>query len=144
MNSAIYDNLPTNIKVVLSTFNEDVDPYKECIRIEKKLNKLDYWIEYGLDGQITEIEPVVTVIFREFKNGDVIALFPYELTNYCCASYMHLGQHSLADYNHVISTTTPATNFEGLKNELESIGYKLKVRQRISYKKFMKAVQAHR
>lgn len=72
-------------------------------------------------------------VFRKFKDGDVIALFPdTEWTAETCSSYMRVGQHGGADYQHVLSITTKATPFiyEGLKQELESIGYNLKIRQK--------------
>lgn len=88
---------------------------------------------------------MTAVIFRSYvtKNRGVvvkrepIALFP-ELpgTNdpYTCSFYMHVGQHSSCDPLWVIETTKPATLEEQniLKEELESIGYKLKVYRRYS------------
>ncbi|MFA5307294.1 MAG: hypothetical protein WC365_07645 [Candidatus Babeliales bacterium] len=73
------------------------------------------------------------VVFRKFKEGDIIALFPcMKESNYRVNSYMHIGQHSAADYDGVISITTPATQEEyaDLKAELTSIGYNLKVLKR--------------
>lgn len=76
---------------------------------------------------------VTEVIFRKWKNfGGTIALFPYELESYKghVMSYERLGQHSGADYLHVIDKTVPAKSDESeyiaLYKELESIGYKLK------------------
>lgn len=65
------------------------------------------------------------VIFRKYKSGEIIALFPDEM-NYCfCASYMHIGQHSDAYYAYVVRNTKPATQeeYQPLLNELISIGY---------------------
>lgn len=75
------------------------------------------------------------VIFRKFKGGEIIALFPNDIANSNgdCNSYMHLGQHSPADYNAVIKATKPATQEEyaDLYNELKSLGYEyLNVRKR--------------
>ena len=74
------------------------------------------------------------VIFRKFNDGEIIALFPFEeWSNGCCVSYMHIGQHSGADYNHVITTTKPATKseYKDLFNELKRVGYNnLRVLQR--------------
>lgn len=86
---------------------------------------------------------VTEVVFRKFKDGQVIALFPYNPQNLMgnVGSYMHLGQHSDADYNHVISITKLATEeeYKDLKNELEnSVGYNLKVIRRRKYTKFLK------
>jgi len=69
------------------------------------------------------------VVFRKFKqDGDIIALFSEEIWSrqgYTIASYMHVGQHSGADYDHVVRITTPATESEyaNLLNELKSVGY---------------------
>lgn len=69
------------------------------------------------------------VLFRKFrKGGEIIALFPEEIWNpgeYSIASYMHVGQHGAADYDHIIGTTTRATESEYacLLAELKSAGY---------------------
>lgn len=64
------------------------------------------------------------VIFRKYKDGDIIALFP-KRGDYMCESYMHIGQHSMADYPQVIKTTKPAneSEYKELYDELVSIGY---------------------
>jgi len=73
------------------------------------------------------------VIFRQYPNGDVIALFPYMLTDPndsdLCASYMHVGQHGDARYSIVLRQTIPADHEDYMKllAELEYIGYKLRV-----------------
>jgi hypothetical protein len=74
---------------------------------------------------------MINVIFRKFKKGgDIIALFPYSPYNRfdvnSIESYIHLGQHSEADYNTVIRQTIPCLNseeYEDLLLELESLGY---------------------
>ena len=65
------------------------------------------------------------VIFRKYPDGQIIALFP-QFTNsyrYTVTSYMHMGQHSEADYNHVVNTTKLANpnEYESLLNEIKSI-----------------------
>jgi hypothetical protein len=67
------------------------------------------------------------VIFRKWKNGAVIALFP-DYTNphdRTVTSYMHIGQHGDADYGYVISTTHPAlpNEYRDLLAELITTGY---------------------
>lgn len=79
------------------------------------------------------------VIFRVFKDGDVLALFPYEPGTGepdSCSSYQRVGQHSSADYTHCIKATRPATpeEYAPLKAELESIGYELAVKLKRSHK----------
>lgn len=73
------------------------------------------------------------VIFRKFKEGDIIALFP-ELKHYpdgSVESYQHIGQHGAADMG-IISITKPVKpeDYQELKRELEFIGYNLDVRKR--------------
>ena len=77
------------------------------------------------------------IIFRKFKEGDVIALFPTEpatLDPNECTSYQHIGQHGAADVRGMIQATRPAlpAEFVPLLAELESIGYDLKVCKRVS------------
>ena len=67
------------------------------------------------------------VIFRKFKSGDVIALFPQEpatRNGWECVSYMHVGQHGSADPM-IVHGTKPAKwhEFVELLRELQSIGY---------------------
>lgn len=72
--------------------------------------------------------PKTKVIFRKFKQGgDIIALFPEQgnRANQMVGSYMHIGQHSDADYIGVIAATTPAkeSEYAELLAELKQIGY---------------------
>ena len=80
---------------------------------------------------------VTKVIFRIYPEGNIIALFP-EIANDSygnCLSYMHIGQHGGADYTYVVQLTKLATpeQYAPLLQELESIGYNLKVCKRISW-----------
>lgn len=68
------------------------------------------------------------VVFRKWKNGDIIVLFPDEpwsRSDYSTTSYMHVGQHGAADYVGVIEATRPAREeeFRDLLAELKAIGY---------------------
>lgn len=81
-----------------------------------------------------DTEPTPTV-FRVFPEGDVIALFPADAAGSTygdCTSYMHVGQHSAADYHHVVASTRPAEpeEYESLLRELEQVGYRPKVYRR--------------
>lgn len=80
-----------------------------------------------------------TVIFRRFKGGEVIALFPYEIEDWNGAimSYMHIGQHSAATLG-LIDTTKLATpeQYAALQKELEGIGYVLDIRKRVNWKRW--------
>ena len=78
------------------------------------------------------------VIFRRWpaKTGyGVIALFPaMPGTNdpHTCGSYEHVGQHSAADPQHVISATRSArpAEYRKLERELTSLGYRLRIYRR--------------
>lgn len=70
-------------------------------------------------------------IFRKFKDGSIIALFPYDFYNRfdvdSITSYMHVGQHGEADYSHILTITKLATEeeYKDLLLELEDIGYEI-------------------
>lgn len=79
------------------------------------------------------------VIFRKFRDGELLALFPdenhgaYDANgNPLCVSYMHFGQHGAANYAHCVSITRPAKpdEYRDLARELTQIGYDLTIRQR--------------
>lgn len=81
------------------------------------------------------------VVFRKFRNGEVIALFPelpHMIGNWdYCSSYMHVGQHGAASphgltWNH--TSLAKPDEYAALQTELESIGYNLTVRQRVTRK----------
>ena len=69
---------------------------------------------------------ITKVIFRKYKDGEVIALMPEEeWCDGCVTSYLHIGQHAGADYNKVMRDTKPATvdEYASLYNELKRVGY---------------------
>jgi hypothetical protein len=81
------------------------------------------------------------VIFRKFKEGDIIAMFPRipaDRLGYHIESYQHIGQHGLADPG-IVSITKLAMpeEYQSLKEELESIGYNLKIVKKITYRDFL-------
>lgn len=72
-------------------------------------------------------------IFRKFPDGEIIAIFPeMREGNYMCGSYLHVGQHGAGHYHIMIHRTEKASpqEYADLKEELESIGYNLKIRQK--------------
>lgn len=74
------------------------------------------------------------VVFRRYKDGQIIALMPelpWDQRNHC-TSYMNIGQHGGAAYYGVIAQTKPAqpAEYAPLLRELESIGYHVVVRAR--------------
>jgi len=71
---------------------------------------------------------IVSVVFRKWPNGDIIALFPEipaDMEGLCCQSYEHVGQSGAAQYDHVISKTRPASigEFKPLFTELAINSY---------------------
>jgi hypothetical protein len=84
----------------------------------------------GLDVDYT------AVVFKKFKDGDVIAFFPElpgDMSPGTCSSYQHVGQHGAASVD-LLRDLRPATPAEygPLKSELESApyGYRFKVYKR--------------
>ena len=85
------------------------------------------------------------VIFRVFKEGNVLAMLPYEKYDRrgeFCNSYQHIGQHGAADYVGCMRETRPAKpeEYNELFQELTSIGYDLKIIKRASYKRMFDAI----
>jgi hypothetical protein len=77
------------------------------------------------------------VVFRKWKNGDIIALFPElpaDIHGRYCDAYEYVGQHGGADYFGVIQQTRPCSLNEAadLANELRTIGYILRPVKRTS------------
>ena len=68
-------------------------------------------------------------ITKDFK-GSIFAIFPYEINHQSfITTYQHIGQHSSGDYDYCIKSSKPATEeeYKDLFEELESIGYNLKI-----------------
>ena len=84
------------------------------------------------------------VVIRRFKEGDLIAIFPYQISDYRgnVNSYQHIGQHSGADLS-IIHNTKPVKEADAqcLLKELKDIGYNVKVVQRVQYHKYSEAYQ---
>lgn len=80
----------------------------------------------SLTNPLTKAD-MTKVIFRTFKDGQVIALFP-EIpatdNGWECMSYMHIGQHGAAS-PFLTHYTRPASEMEykPLLDELKRIGY---------------------
>lgn len=87
------------------------------------------------------------MLFRKYRNGDIIALMPYviEGPSRFCQSYMHVGKHGPARYEHIMQCTRPAKEQEyaELKLELESIGYNVLPIARIDRKKLQNAINTY-
>lgn len=83
-------------------------------------------------------EEHVIVIFRRWRSrdcegGSVFALFPtirWNAGHITC--YERVGQHGAADYHACIRNSIPAQpeEYQSLQRELESIGYKLIIKNK--------------
>lgn len=89
---------------------------------------------------------MIDVIFRKFKDSEVIAIFPYDVCNssYGVTSYVHIGQHGACDLSITKELKTATKDeYSDLKKELENIGYKLRVAKRINYKKYLQSIREY-
>lgn len=87
-----------------------------------------------------EITPT-KMVFRRWRNDEqeLIALMPEEPADpngSLCQSYMHVGQHGAADYEHVMAETVPVSresvdsDLLQLMDELKERGYRIVWRER--------------
>ena len=81
------------------------------------------------------------VIFRREADGQILAVFPYEISDPkgSVTVFTHREQHHQASYDYCVNNCKPAkvNQYSDLFEELESIGYNLKVIKRRSYKKYL-------
>lgn len=98
--------------------------------------------ESRADGRWFLMSTIYTtkVIFRKDNDGTIVAIFPQTPSTNdgrYCLCYQHVGQHSSCDPAVVYQTklADPA-EYKDLKLELERIGYKLKVRSKITRKDY--------
>jgi len=80
--------------------------------------------------------PITTVVFRRFRTGELVALFPeipWSLDPNTCTSYQSVGQHGAADCAYVVRSTRPVPFNEALPlvRELRRIGYRLRIVPRV-------------
>ena len=87
------------------------------------------------------------VIFRvdttkDFK-GEVLAIFPHEVETFRgeVRIYVHVGQHSAADYGVCLRTSRLATKKESadLRKELRGLGYNINEIKKRNYDKYLKS-----
>jgi len=130
-------NKHNDIGVIIQIHEEHefrTDMFGNCSSTEIRLATEDEVLKYR-----KELIPITEVVFRKFKDGDIIALFPYDVDypNGDISSYMHIGQHGAANYNYVMKDTVAAikAEYDDLKEELENRGYNLKVIKRKSNKR---------
>lgn len=89
------------------------------------------------------------VIFRKYKDGEIIALFPMVLfakNPSLCQCYVKVGQHGSAHPEATVHATKPAKpeEYDELLKELERIGYDdIKVIHRIPVNAYYTRVKAY-
>ncbi len=54
-----YDNLPTIVKDVFSTYDQNKDDYHQCQRIEGELKEIGYSVEWGLDASFYNLREII-------------------------------------------------------------------------------------
>ena len=83
------------------------------------------------------------MLFRKDKEGEIFAIFPHEVADFKgnVTIYERVGQHHSGDYRHCIDSSKPATELESksLKDELDYIGYNIKIVKRQNYNKYLEA-----
>lgn len=79
---------------------------------------------------------------KDFK-GTVFAVLPHNVETIFgdIATYQHVGQHSIGNYQTCLTQSRPANELESadLKAEMESLGYNIKVVKKQTHKKFVSA-----
>jgi hypothetical protein len=81
-------------------------------------------------------EKKTVVVFRKFKDGDIIAIFPeinWNFEHSTCSSYMQYGEHGACSYD-IVNVTKLATpdEYKHLEAILETIcGYNLAIKKKI-------------
>lgn len=89
---------------------------------------------------MTQDKEITKVVFRKFKDGEIIALFPeiqYNEDRKYCMSYTHVGQHGAANYDlRLDCKLAKPEEYAPLVKELKGIGYNLKIQKRVNRKWF--------
>lgn len=85
----------------------------------------------------------IKAVFRKHKDGTIDALFPYEPEfDYNVQCYNRIGQHCIADYDHVMRMTKPASpdEYASLLAELTNhVGYDITVIKRANRARMLEA-----
>ena len=60
MTAQEYDNLPEKIKNIIDTWDDNLNLYSECNRIQKELETKGWTCDYGLDGMVYDVRELKT------------------------------------------------------------------------------------
>lgn len=79
-------------------------------------------ISNNAEDNTLNVSIMTKVVFRKFKDGQIIALFPDIKDGHYIMSYMHIGQHSNTDRS-IVYDTKPATEeeYKELYDELVNV-----------------------
>jgi len=58
MTAAEYENLPQEIKNIVDSWDDYMDLYAECSRIQKELKQKGWTCDYGLDGMVYDVRRI--------------------------------------------------------------------------------------
>jgi len=146
--------LPKEHDNLFTVFCKFMDKEKYSIFNSVRVNKYSgKWNFHSVDEDFcfdqfeSELNSIVIdqyttdVIFRKWK-GEIIALLPHEVCDRSgsVTSYMHVGQHSGANYSHIVRNSTLATEeeYSDLKKEMEHIGYNIRIVKKQQYGRYIK------
>lgn len=95
----------------------------------------------SIKKQHTKQTEIPVVLRIQEANGELLAFFPTEpagLGGYSCSTYAHIGQHNGANYWGCVRASRPATAAESasLLQELERIGYRLRVIEQVTQARY--------
>lgn len=128
-----YDELASPFQYV--TDEEVADHYEGYeFSIDDLVENFGYSPDDDPDYDPTTDTGRTRVCYRVFPDGEVIALFPDEITDcirHYCTSYQHIGQHAEASAE-LLRELRPAEpdEYAALHAELLSIGYRLDIDER--------------
>jgi hypothetical protein len=75
MTAEEYENFPLGVKAILSTYSDNEDLYKECVRIKHQLEVIGWTCDYDLSGEVYDVKPK-SLFFKDLE--EVLELL-YEL-----------------------------------------------------------------
>lgn len=117
--------------------------YEKGLNIDTQENFKEAREELMMAYEPETEEPTVVIFIKH--DGEIIAIFPYVIETWQgnVSSYMHVGQHAAASLS-ILEDSELATEEEyaPLKQELESIGYKLIVVDRVDNDTYQASVEA--
>ena len=66
-----YEQLPKEVRYIINSFDDSKDTYKEMDRISEELEGQDWYMDYDLAGEITELYQKQYDEFERLKIKDV-------------------------------------------------------------------------